>query len=188
MDEDCNGAASRLLNPDRLFTVSELRQTPALIPRAGGAYAWWLSTVPPGVPFDGTKIFDGSRLLYVGIAPRKPAPTEQGQGTRTLRDRLLNHCRGPIGSPTLRRTFATLLAPNLGLRVGRLPSGRIGMPAEDEAKLTDWMSMHARVNWVLSSVPWDVEDQLIGETHLPLNIRGSSKPFAKVLSKLRSLA
>jgi hypothetical protein len=31
--------------------------------------------------------------------------------------------------------------------------------------------MHARVNWVISGVPWDVEDQLIdGETHLPLNI------------------
>jgi hypothetical protein len=187
MVDDCDDAASRLLNPDALFTVASLRDKPALIPAVGGVYAWWFSKIPPRVCIDGTKIVAGRHLLYVGISPRKPSSTEQA-ATRTLRDRLLNHCRGPIGSSTLRRTLATLLASDLALRIGRLPSGRIGMPAEDETILTDWMSENARLNWVTSITPWEVEEHLIKTVRLPLNIRGSSDPFAKVLSKLRSQA
>lgn len=63
------------------------------------------------------------------------------------------------------------------------------MPADDEAKLTDWMDEHARLNWVTSNMPWEVEDRLIqGTIRLPLNIRGNSDPFAKKLSILRSQA
>jgi hypothetical protein len=185
MESDRNEAASHLLNPDELMTVSDLRDNPKLIPEVGGVYAWWFSKIPPKVCIDGTKLIQGRRLLYVGIAPRKPSPTEEA-GKRTLRDRLLNHCRGPIGSSTLRRTLATLLASDLGLRLGRLPSGKVGMPSEDEVILTDWMNVNARVNWVTNAAPWEVEDQLINTARLPLNIRGSSDDFAKELSNLRS--
>jgi hypothetical protein len=178
-------SAQLLLSGSNLFTVGELREKPSLVPQVGGVYAWWFSKAPPTVPTAGTAIVEERCLLYVGIAPRKPSPTEQG-GTRTLRDRLLNHCRGPIGSSTLRRTLATLLASDLGLRLGRLSSGKIGMPGDDEAKLTDWMNQYARVNWVATAAPWEVEDHLIGAVKLPLNIRGSSEPFAKELSQLRT--
>jgi hypothetical protein len=188
VQNDCDNAASDLLNPDCQFAVSDLRNKPTLIPAAAGIYAWWFSKMPPGVCIDRTKMIEGRHLLYVGIAPKKPSATEEA-GKRTLRDRLLNHCRGPIGSSTLRRTLATLLASDLALRIGRLPSRRIGMPAEDETKLTDWMDEHARLNWVTSTMPWEEEDRLIqGAIRLPLNIRGNSDPFAKKLSKLRSQA
>ena len=187
MQSDRNDAASHLLNPGDLFTVSDLRNNPKLIPAAGGVYAWWFSKIPPKVCIDETKIIQGHRLLYVGIAPRKPSPTEKA-GTRTLRDRLLNHFRGPIGSSTLRRTLATLLASELELRLGSLPSERIGMPAEDETILSKWMNANARLNWVTSDAPWEVEEQLIKRVRLPLNIKGSSGDFAKILSQLRSQA
>jgi hypothetical protein len=49
--------------------------------------------------------------------------------------------------------------------------------------------MSGLVTWVVSATPWEIEDHLIrGPTRLPLNIRGSSNPFATVLSKLRSQA
>jgi hypothetical protein len=177
--------AETLLRPGRLYGVAELSDAPTLIPQEGGVYAWWFSKPPPGVPIDDTAVNEGRWLLYVGIAPRKPSAAGS-VSSRTLRHRLLTHCRGPIASSTLRRTLAVLLAQDLGLSLTRTASLKLKMPPENETWLTAWMSENARVVWSTCPEPWEVEDHMIQGTRLPLNIRGSSDPFAKILTKMRS--
>jgi hypothetical protein len=178
--------AEGLLRPERLYSVSELRDAPTLIPKEAGVYAWWFSKVPPKVPTEQTALRDGRRLLYVGIAPRKPSLAGSISDS-TLRNRLLNHCRGPLASSTLRRTLAVLLKGDLDLIITPTKARKIKMPPEHEARLTQWMDENARVVWLTNSTPWEIEDHLIeGEVRLPLNIRGSTDPFAKALSTMRS--
>jgi len=185
MTHSLTAAADALLHPERLYSVTELSTAPTLIPQEGGVYAWWFTKAPPEVPIDDTAVHDGRRLLYVGIAPRKPSMAGS-VSSRNLRHRLLTHCRGPIASSTLRRTLAVLLARDLGLSITRAASLKLKMPAEHETQLTGWMNENAQVVWSTCAAPWEVEDHLIQGTRLPLNIRGSSDPFAKELSKLRS--
>jgi hypothetical protein len=185
MTHSLSTTAEALLHPRRLYGVAELSDAPTLIPQEGGVYAWWFSKTPPEVPIDDTAVHEGRRLLYVGIAPRKPS-AGGSVSSRTLRHRLLTHCRGPIASSTLRRTLAVLLAQDLGLSITRATSLKLKMPAEHEARLTRWMNENAQVVWSTCPAPWEIEDHLIQGTRLPLNIRGSSDPFAKKLSKLRS--
>jgi GIY-YIG catalytic domain-containing protein len=188
MTHSLTAVAEGLLHPERLYGVAELSEGPTLIPQEGGVYAWWFLKAPPELPVDDTAVHEGRRLLYVGIAPRKPSAAGS-VSSRTLRHRLLTHCRGPIASSTLRRTLAVLLAQELELSISRAMSLKLRMPAEHETRLTQWMNENARVVWSTCSAPWEVEDHLIqGTARLPLNIRGSSHPFAKELSKLRSKA
>jgi hypothetical protein len=185
MTHSLTTTAEALLYPRRLYRVAELSDAPTLIPQEGGVYAWWFSNAPPGVPIDDAAVHDGRRLLYVGIAPRKPSAAGS-VSTRTLRHRLLTHCRGPIASSTLRRTLAVLLAQDLGLSITRTNGLKLKMPPEHETRLAAWMHENARVVWSTCPAPWEVEDHLIQGTRLPLNIRGSTDPYAKELSKLRS--
>jgi hypothetical protein len=142
--------------------------------------------MPPEVQPEKTAVHGDRRLLYVGIAPRKPSAAGSASDS-TLRNRLLNHCRGPLASSTLRRTLAVLLKSEFGLSITRTKAGKLKMPPEHEAWLTGWMEENARVIWVVNAAPWEVEDHLVqGTARLPLNIRGSSDPFAKVLSAMRS--
>ena len=94
-----------------------------------------------------------------------------------------------MASSTLRRALAVLLRVELDLDISRTKAGKLKMSREHEARLTQWMDANAQVVWALCSAPWEVEDHLIqGAVRLPLNIRGSTDPFAKVLSILRSQA
>jgi hypothetical protein len=180
--------AEALLRPRRLYGVAELSAAPTLIPRESGVYAWWFSKVPPEVPIESTAVHEGRRLLYVGIAPRKPS-VAGSVSSRNLRHRLLTHCRGPIASSTLRRTLAVLLKGELDLLITTTAAGKLKMKPADEGRLTQWMEENARVAWEVSAVPWELEDHMIqGTAGLPLNIRGSTGPFAKVLSAMRSRA
>lgn len=186
MTHSLTTVAEALLGPERLYRVAELRELPTRIPQQGGVYAWWFSKAPPAVSIDNTAIHESRRLLYVGIAPRKPSAAGSVSGG-TLRNRLLNHCRGRLATSTLRRTLAVLLKCELGLDITCTSAGKLKMPPEQETRLTGWMDENARVVWVVYPEPWEIEDHLIqGTTRLPLNIRGSSDPFAKELSKLRS--
>jgi hypothetical protein len=167
---------------------SRIRDDPVRVPQKAGLYGWWFSTIPAVVPLDGTLEANGYRLLYVGIAPQKPAKSGS-RSARTLRDRLLNHCRGPSASSTLRRTLISLLKSELDLNVGRTSSGKMKLDKADESKLSAWMDGNARATWLIHAVPWEVEDGLIsGSIGLPLNIKGSSNAFAAELSRLRRVA
>jgi hypothetical protein len=186
MTHSLSTLAEALLHPERLYSVSELRDAPTLIPQQAGVYAWWFSQVPPEVPVEKTAIHGSQYLLYVGIAPRKPSAAGSVSDS-TLRNRLLNHCRGPLASSTLRRTLAVLLIGELDLSISRTKAGKLNMSPEHETRLTNWMDENARVVWLTNPTPWELEDHLIqGAVRLPLNIRGSSDPFAKVLSNARS--
>ncbi len=85
-------------------------------------------------------------LLYVGIAPSSAAGLK-ARRPRNLRRRLRNHCRGPIGSSTLRRSLTALLIDQLKLDVRRTGRDRAWMNKAEEVRLTTWMAAHARVSW-----------------------------------------
>lgn len=172
-----------LLRPNLWLSLDDIKARPASLPQQPGAYGWWFRTLPPKITDEGTAKGPCGALLYVGIA--RNGPTSR----RTLRDRILDHIKGPIGSSTLRRTLSVLLAEQLKLRLLRSPANRLSMSADDEARLTDWMRSTARVSWAVCDEPWYLENALIANgPRLPLNIRGSSDPATKLLSKMRSAA
>lgn len=180
------GELASLLVPERLYSPSELRRDPSQIPIRTGVYSWWFSEIPSNVPIEGTLRVSGHIMLYVGIAPRKPSK-DGAHSSGTLRSRLMNHCRGPIASSTLRRTLTALLASDLALSFVRLTSGKLALASDGERKLSSWLDQNAKVCWLIHSEPWQLENELIGGTVLlPLNIRGSRSPFAASLSRSRS--
>jgi hypothetical protein len=182
----CLNDTAPLLAPDRLWTVGEISADPTVVPNLPGIYGWWFTmTDLSGVPIDGTLQHDSRRLLYVGIAPRQPPGA--GGSKRTLRDRLKNHCRGPLSSSTLRRTLTSLLAVDLGLKTSLRESGKLNLARTDEERLTSWMEANARVSWLIHEEPWHLEETLIssGQPLLPFNLRGSTHPFRPVLSTKR---
>ena len=79
---------------DGLFDVRQIREQPQLVPALPGIYGWWFDEM--FLPEQATETLrrSGRRLLYVGVAPNRP--TKPGVKPRTLRDRLMDHCRGPI--------------------------------------------------------------------------------------------
>ena len=175
---------TQLLAPPRLYGVQELRTQPTLIPAERGVYGWWFDRPPPGAPAEETRLLRGWRLLYVGVAGRRSG------GSRTLRKRLANHLRGPVATSTLRRTLAVLLAEELALDLTRTASGKMAIGDGDgEARLTDWMAEHARVAWVVDDEPRAIELAVITQgPRLPLNIEGSTAPFAVTLRERRVAA
>lgn len=175
-----------LLHPQRLVTASSLLTDKMLVPDVGGVYGWWFNCAVATVPLDGTLAKDDYRLLYIGIAPRKP--TAAGfESKRTLRKRIIrNHLGNRIGSSTLRRSLAWLLADELGLCISPFGKRQI-MSREHEDHLTRWMAEHAAVSFFVNPEPWSIEDQLIATgPALPLNVKGSTHPFSRALSRLRS--
>lgn len=173
-----------LLHPRERYVPTILARDPSLIPKAGGIYGWWFDRQLPVVPRDEVLNSDGWALLYVGIAPSGAARTS---GKRTLRDRLKNHCKGPIRTSTLRRTVTALVGEELGLEVTRDERGKVAMPRDDEDKLSQWLGEHARLSWLVHDQPWIVETQLIRSgPRLPLNVSQSSDPFRPHLAALRA--
>ena len=165
------GVSTSLLAPDRLWTRAEVLARLTPVPAAGGVYAWYFDTAPPGVPVDGCHRVEGMTLLYVGISPKRP-PADGGPGSKqTLRSRVRYHYRGNAYGSTLRLTLGVLLADELGIGLRRVGSTGNRLTFSDgEAVLSDWMAEHARVCWVQDRQPWLAETQLIEGVDLPLNL------------------
>jgi hypothetical protein len=179
-----NEIARPLLQPAEFHSASEIAVNPKIVPHEPGIYGWWFDEAVADVPRDESLSMDGRHLLYVGIAPNGARGTT---GKRTLRDRLKNHCRGPIAHSTLRRTVVTLMGAQLELSVYRQPNGKFALPPDHEQRLTQWMAEHLRVAWMVYAHPWELEDALIRTgPRLPLNIMGSSDPFALELKARRA--
>lgn len=154
------------------------------VPDTPGVYGWWFDCQIADVPRRGTLRKGRWWLAYVGIAPSSARAVALGR--RTLQDRIKNHCRGPSGSSTLRRSLACLLAHDLALRTVN-PGGRIVLCGPAEDRLSDWMQRHAKLGWITCAKPWDVERQLLnGSVFLPLNIRGATHGFVLELKRRRS--
>lgn len=78
-------------------------------PRAKGAYAWWFERESLPVPDQPYHRVDRFELLYVGIAPRKPAASGTLSASR-LRGRLVAHAAKNASRSTLRMSLGVLLA------------------------------------------------------------------------------
>lgn len=172
-----------LMAPSDLFCSSDLP------PRAAGIYGWYFDAPPPCVPIAGCLQRGAFTLLYIGIAPKQPSAS--GAVSRaTPRSRLRQHCLGTAEGSTLRLTLGCLLADELGLRlaaVGR--SSRLTFGADGEARLSAWMAAHARVSFVITPEPWEIERQLLCTLSLPLNLRDNDgHPFRSTLGAIRSAA
>jgi hypothetical protein len=171
------------LQPERFHAADEIALNPAIVPDSPGIYGWWFDDTITDVPLQDSLLVHGRRLLYVGIAPNGAQRTT---GKRTLRDRLKNHCRGRIAQSTLRLTLTSLVGRELGLVVRRRPSGKTELAPGGEQRLSQWMAEHLRVAWLVHPQPWDLEDALIKSgPRLPLNIMGSTDPFARELKARR---
>ena len=167
---------SSLLTPTEFFTAEAIALSPTIVPNRPGVYGWWFDDAIDPIPLDGCLAIGGYHLLYVGISPRFSRSVAANQ--RNLRIRLLEHCRGPISSSTLRRSLVAILGKRLSISVFEKPSGKPAISKDDEKRLTAWMSEHARVAWNEHPSPWEVEESLIKEgPRLPLNIQFSSDPF-----------
>ncbi|MBL9009232.1 MAG: hypothetical protein JNJ46_33540 [Myxococcales bacterium] len=172
-----------------LIAPSDLFGSSALPPRAAGIYAWYFDAPPPHVPIADCLQRGPFTLLYIGIAPKQPSSF--GAVSRaTLRSRLRQHCVGTVEGSTLRLTLGCLLADTLGLRLAALGrSGRLTFGADGEARLSAWMAVHARVSFVITPEPWEIERQLLSATSLPLNLRDNDgHPFRSTLGAIRSAA
>lgn len=139
----------------------------AQAPSAPGLYAWWAPpTILPDLIGPPNTADESVRLLYVGIATK-------------LRSRLgQNHMRR-TGSSTLRRTLAGLLLDAEEFRT--CWTDRVVLVDEDEARLTDWMTINLRVTWAEYPTPRDVEPALIERLAPPLNVDHATGPAREVI-------
>jgi hypothetical protein len=171
-----NGQA--LLEVPSFFTVADVIRTPSAAPDEGGVYAWWFDELP-NVPLEGAWENYGFRLAYVGIASSRPG------SRRTLRQRLRNHCTGPIATSTLRRSLAAVLTELLDLHPFVGLNKKVKISDAEEVRLSTWLSQHGRVTWVTDPTPWVYEAELLKDgPQLALNISGNCHEFT---SKLRAL-
>lgn len=185
MTHSLSRAAEQFLKTEPVLSVSSVLRDATAVPSMPGIYGWWFDPAFLPDQTGGILVQNGLRLLYVGIAPSRPATTS-GQGARTLRDRLKNHCRGPIRTSTLRRTLAAVLATEEGFIISRLESGKVSMSASDEQRLSGWMDGHAKIAYMAAQAPWSLEAELLAwGPSLPLNISGSRNPFRHQLKALR---
>jgi hypothetical protein len=182
--------AAALLDPPKLYSRAEVLAQPCPVPSDSGVYAWYFDQAPSSVPTQDTHERYGHRLLYVGIAPKKPAASGKASG-RTLRDRLRQHYALNAYGSTLRLTLGCLL----GLELRRIESKKNPGTAKRmtfgpaEADLSEWMAKHARVVWVTCDEPWTVEDELIERLDLPLNLKDNVRhPFYPALTVARAAA
>jgi hypothetical protein len=168
----------RIEAPSKLFRVSDVMARPSAAPNEPGLYTWWFDDLP-NVPLDSLLDQMGFKLAYVGIAPQTP------RSRRTLRQRLRDHCRGPIATSTLRRSLTAILSHRLDLHPFRLGK-KIRLPDHEEERLSAWLEAHGRVAWILNPTPWVWEKNILRSgPPLPLNIQGNAHSFANELSIMR---
>jgi hypothetical protein len=165
--------------PSKLFTVGDVVNKPSAAPDQAGIYAWWFDELP-NVPLEGSWEKGGFRLAYVGIASYRPG------SRRTLRQRLYNHCKGPIATSTLRRSLAAILIDELDLHPFVGNGHKIRLADGEEARLSAWLAAHGRVAWIADATPWVYETELLKKgPPLVLNIRGNNHAFVEKLLALR---
>lgn len=174
---DYSMTASQILHPARLARTVDANTAP----KEKGIYAWLFAPGSLPVPDAEYATTDGFELLYVGIAPSSAASKS------LLRPRLVRHATGDASRSTLRLTLGVLLADELGLTLG-IHKERVNWGPDGEAKLSRWMSEHARVAWAVHSEPWTVENELLATATLALNIDGRSDAFSRELKHRRTQA
>lgn len=178
-----------LLAPARLWTRADILSRPCPVPVEPGVYAWYVRTLPPGVPSDGCHVFHGLTLLYIGIAPKPTLGGSSAPSQATLRSRLRMHVRGNASGSTLRLSLGCLLHEELGIELRRIGNGARLTFGDGEQRLSAWLATHALVAWCCTSAPHAVETALIHSLSLPLNLdQNDQHPFHATLTALRAAA
>jgi len=170
----------KLLREARIYSWRELEDDASLPPTRPGVYAWFFDEVPEVVPLTGCFEREGAHLLYAGISPRRTSSTQN------LRKRIRYHFQENAEGSTLRLTLGCLLERKLGTVLRRVGSGYRMTFGPFEAALTHWMAGHARVSWVVTGDPKEVETRLISSLCLPLNMdQNATTPFYQTIRKIR---
>jgi len=178
---------SQLSNPERLWSAQDVACRPSPVPRSPGVYAWYFRQAPPQVPLEGCIEFDGHRLLYIGITPRRPSTHAVSRKRSGLRGRIRTHYRGDADRSTLRRTLGCLLKQDLGIHLAPMGGSHRLDFGEGETALTQWMASNAKVVWMLYDSPWQVEPEIISLIRPPLNLQHNhDHPFHSTLSAIRA--
>jgi hypothetical protein len=182
MQPNPDNLLEQLASPSRVWARAEVLSRPSPVPAARGLYAWFFDNVPPKVPLKGVTAYQGLRLLYVGIAPRRIG------SKATLRSRMRQHFASNAAGSPLRLTLGCLLAEELGIHLHRAgTTHRLTFGKEGEESLSEWMDRNALVCWIEHPKPWKVEQQILEALRPPLNIEeNAAHPFCRPLSALRS--
>ena len=163
----------------QLHAWSDLQADSQRPPRAPGVYGWYFRTAPPAVPCQGCVTRDGFTLLYVGISPGRSVSAEN------LRSRIRYHFGGNAEGSTLRLTLGCLLEPVLPTVLRRVGSGKRLTFGSAEGRLTERIAENARVCWLVTEKPRQLESVLIGTLVLPLNLDQNKHGFCATLRRIR---
>lgn len=178
-----------LIHPQKVYSRKEVLAKNCPVPKESGLYSWFFKKLPSNVPTSDCINYKDLKLLYVGIAPRKP--TKKGkESSQTLLSRIRKHYRGNAYGSTLRLTLGCLLSDELGIVLRKVGSGRrMTFTKSGEEKLSKWMEENAFVIWETHPEPWKLEPIALTTLSLPLNIRGNEHhPFYSALSIIRKEA
>ena len=179
----------QLIHPQQVYSRKEVLSKDCPVPKESGLYSWFFKNIPSKVPISNCINYKNLKLLYIGIAPRKP--TEEGKKSKqTLRNRIRKHYRGNAYGSTLRLTLGCLLSEKIDIELRRVGSGkRMTFTKSGEEKLSKWMEENAFVIWEIHPEPWKLEPIALTTLSLPLNIRGNEHhPFYSDLSIIRKEA
>jgi hypothetical protein len=170
------GLAGLLSDRSRALSPQELRAGGHHDLMVPGLYSWWVDDRGAADLSRGLGLLVPGGLIYAGQAGATRWPS--GQRTRgTLWDRITGmHLGGAAEFSTFRRTLAAILRPVLGL------------DAEDDPKLSAWISTHLGVNPVPVPDPdrlAEIETAVLDLLDPPLNLRG--RPPTPIRAKLAGL-
>lgn len=188
--ETMSGSFPHIEAGERMYGREEVLSRPCPVPAEPGVYAWYFTTVPPGLNAEGCHRVAGRTLLYVGISPTRRG-VEHPASRSTLRKRLRTHFRGNAEGSTLRRSIGCLLSGSLGIQLRRVGGGgRYTFTNPGERLLDEWLGANAFVVWRSVREPWLVEEGILRSgLPLPLNIRGNPcLEHADYLSGIRRAA
>jgi len=180
-----------LFEPTRLYTRAEVLAKPCPVPAEPGIYGWYFKQPPRSVALDGVHEHQGQKLLYVGIAPKRPPVTGRPSST-TLRDRIRQHYSLNAYGSTLRLTLGCLLGIELRRIASKKNPGtakRMTFGRAGEQRLSRWMDEHAYVVWKVCENAWDIEHRLLAQLDLPLNLDDNQHGgFHATLTEIRASA
>lgn len=148
-----------------IYRTTQILQSPSLVPRVKGIYAWWMiHGSVPGLSGVRHPLESDLELLYVGIASRPSS---------NLLQRLSTHIGGTSRLSTQRLSLASLLAVQNGWNAS-IVSGRAALSPEFEPSLSDFMSRNLRVSWLAYEDAAAIEHHVIERLLPPLNLYGNA--------------
>ena len=185
-------AAARRAEQELLGRRYDIEHAVALVPATAGLYAVWA---------------EDTAWLALGLRPvRDHHPLYVGKSESSLRGREVNThfdagqgVASKTGSSTVRRSFAALLAPSLGLHA--VPRNvdkpdyfsNYSLRGEDDLRLTRWMHSHLQLStWSYDNSSagslGDIESCVIASFDPPLNIDKAPSPRLELKAARAALA